>query len=306
MSDIDDRDELANAYLDGEVTADERARVDGDPRLLARVETLRQVRALVADVEEPSISVRELQLAAALDSWDRLPGAAASTDATPTSLDHAAAGAITRPRASSAGRASRWNRRLVAAAAAAVVVVGAGIALQTLTRIGDDDSTTADDASTADDAAADVADDARAAAEPPAAIEQDAAPAAGDDVDTDEALLDTAESGTISTGRDDPAPPPDDDLQQLTSPDDLAVFASLAVGAPYAETGPAPTAPNDATTGEQLLIEGELPLCLGADVLVGPARYLDEVVVVAIDEGRDLALAYLPADCVEVARAALP
>src|SRR3954465_13926377 len=41
-SDADD--ELASAYLDDEVTADERARVEGDPALLARVDGLRSAR----------------------------------------------------------------------------------------------------------------------------------------------------------------------------------------------------------------------------------------------------------------------
>jgi hypothetical protein len=36
-------DELASAYLDGEVTGDERARVENDPQLQARVERLRAV-----------------------------------------------------------------------------------------------------------------------------------------------------------------------------------------------------------------------------------------------------------------------
>ena len=36
-----DAAELASAYLDGEATADERARVEADPILLAEVERLR-------------------------------------------------------------------------------------------------------------------------------------------------------------------------------------------------------------------------------------------------------------------------
>ena len=52
MADNDDRDavELASAYLDGEATADERARVESDAALLAEVERLRRVRDAVAEI----------------------------------------------------------------------------------------------------------------------------------------------------------------------------------------------------------------------------------------------------------------
>ena len=40
----DDLTLLASAYLDGDVTADERARVESDPQLLGEVERLRSVR----------------------------------------------------------------------------------------------------------------------------------------------------------------------------------------------------------------------------------------------------------------------
>jgi len=42
------RDELASAYLDGEATSDERALVEADAPLLARVEELRAVRRTLA------------------------------------------------------------------------------------------------------------------------------------------------------------------------------------------------------------------------------------------------------------------
>ena len=69
----DDLTLLASAYLDGDVTADERARVEADPALLVEVDRLRYVRVLLADVEPSSISVRESLLANALDAWDRVP-----------------------------------------------------------------------------------------------------------------------------------------------------------------------------------------------------------------------------------------
>ena len=61
-------DELASAYLDGETTAEEAALVESDPRLQARVEELRAVRALMATpVEPPSDEVRDQMIAQALD-----------------------------------------------------------------------------------------------------------------------------------------------------------------------------------------------------------------------------------------------
>ena len=62
-----DQDELASAYLDGEATHDERTLVEGDPELLARVETLRGVReALSAPTPAPSASARDAAVARAL------------------------------------------------------------------------------------------------------------------------------------------------------------------------------------------------------------------------------------------------
>jgi hypothetical protein len=55
-----EQDELASAYLDDHVTLEERARVEGDPALLIRVEELRSVRdALATPVESPSAEARE-------------------------------------------------------------------------------------------------------------------------------------------------------------------------------------------------------------------------------------------------------
>ena len=81
------------------------------------------------------------------------------------------------------------------------------------------------------------------------------------------------------------------------------------MGAPVAPDGPAATsAPIDdlAETDEALILDTELPLCLGADYVVGPALYGDLPVVVAVDENRELALAYLAESCREIARARLP
>ncbi|MEY2453529.1 MAG: hypothetical protein QOD92_3103 [Acidimicrobiaceae bacterium] len=68
MSDFPpDRDELASAYLDGESTAEERALVEDDPGLLARVTEFRAVReALAAPVTPPATGQRETAITAAV------------------------------------------------------------------------------------------------------------------------------------------------------------------------------------------------------------------------------------------------
>src|SRR5262245_44570281 len=62
--------ELVTAYLDGEATADERARVEADADLLAEVDRQRVVRAALHDVEPPSDATRESAIAAALAVFD--------------------------------------------------------------------------------------------------------------------------------------------------------------------------------------------------------------------------------------------
>ena len=114
----------------------------------------------------------------------------------------------------------------------------------------------------------------------------------------------------LDTGIDNAAPPGEnvglDELENLT---DLADFAAAAVGAPVAPDVPAATsAPSDEELSETetFLAEAELPRCLGVDIIVGPAVYGGVPVVVGIDEGRNLAIAYRAATCAEVARVRLP
>lgn len=295
----DDPTLLASAYLDGDVDETERARVEADPALLAEVERLRHVRMLLGDTEPSSISTREALLANALDVWDRLPTAERIRDATPGALvrDPAAA-TIQAPTSLGARRRAGTNRRLLAAAAAIVVVLGGGIAAQVFVGgDGGDDSETVADAPEQIDTGGDDA----AATEATIAAEAPQELSAGADV---------ADGSTeLDTGIDDPAPPSEIGLERLSTPDDLAVFASDAVGAPRAPDVPAATsAPVDdlLSATEEAILDAELPLCLGADYVVGPAIYGEIEVVVAIDEGRDLALAYDPVSCTEVARARLP
>lgn len=65
----DDQFFLANAYIDGELTADERAIAEADPVVLAAVEELRVLRANLRDVDVSSESGRQRAIAVALDQF---------------------------------------------------------------------------------------------------------------------------------------------------------------------------------------------------------------------------------------------
>lgn len=66
----DERIDLLSAYLDGQVTDEERARVVADPEALGAVADLRQVRAALARVDPPSDAARERAIVAALHVSD--------------------------------------------------------------------------------------------------------------------------------------------------------------------------------------------------------------------------------------------
>lgn len=297
----DDLIQLASAYLDGELSADGRARVEADPAALAEVDRLRSVRALLGDVEPQAISIREVQLATALDIWDRLPDrerTGARRDATPAGIDAAAAAgaaAVTAPtplrgrRRSGRGTSTRW---LTGAAAALVLVLAGGVALQLSTTGSDDsaESSTTEVTESADALVATERDGEDLAAESaPAGALADEAPAP---VDT-----------RVDPDVEDVAPPGENaGLAQLENLADLADFAAVAVGAP--------SAPDDVTAATSAADDdasaSAVARCPGVDLVVGPAVYGDVLVVVGIDEGRDLAIAHVPETCAEVARVRLP
>ena len=70
--DITPEQALASAYLDGDVTSLERARVDAAPELLALVASMRNVANLVAAVPAPALARRESGISAALAEFDGL------------------------------------------------------------------------------------------------------------------------------------------------------------------------------------------------------------------------------------------
>ena len=80
---------------------------------------------------------------------------------------------------------------------------------------------------------------------------------------------------------------------------------SRAVRAQPRSAAYTPASATSAASGDDLS-EVALPVCLGVDVVVGPALYGDVAVVVGIDESQNLAIAYRSATCTEVARVRLP
>jgi hypothetical protein len=279
--------------------------VENDTDVLAEVDRLRSVRALLGDVEPQAISVREAQLAAALGVWDRLPErerTGARRDGTPAGIDAAAvagAASVTAPTPLSSRRRSGWStstRWLTGAAAALVLVLAGGVALQLSSTDADDETATEETSS--DDGAESLT--ATARADDADAGLPASAPEAAEDAPFE-----------LDTGIDNAAPPGENvGLDQLDNLTDLADFAAAAVGAPISpdDVPAATSAPGDEdlSEAETVLAEAELPRCLGVDIIVGPAVYRDVPVVVGIDERRNLAIAYRAATCAEVARAQLP
>jgi hypothetical protein len=317
----DDPTSLASAYLDGDLAAADRARVESTPELLAEVDRLRQVRAVLADLPEVSISTRERHLAAALDAWERLPEqerTGALRDATPSGVDAAAvagAAAVSTPARTSSRRAGRRGRHssmwLGAAAAGLVIVLAGALVLRSANIDSDDDAPVAESSSDAD---VDTLDQSSSAdTQVPAVAAATIAESELQRASAGETEAAPSENASdVATDAADEAPPSDTgELVELVTPADLADFAAAAVDAPASgdlpegatvitDAAPADTAADPAAT------ESPLPACLGADVVVGLANYQGQTVVVGLDVGRNLALAYLADGCVRIASASLP
>ena len=315
----DDPTSLASLYLDGELDAGERARVESTPELLTEVERLRQVRAVLAELPEASISARERHLANAFDAWERLPEqerTGALRDGTPAGVDGAAvagAAAVSRSRPSSSRRRGRRGVHssvwLGAAAAGLVIVLAGGLLIRSANTDSNDDSVAeSSDAAAADQLpSADPATPAAAAADTIAESEIERASAGG----TEAAPSENASDVDTNLAAD--APPSDNgDLAVLLTTADLADFAAAAIDAPASGKLPDDAtvitdAPAEvATAASALSDEAPLPKCLGADIVVGLANYQGQTVVVGLDVSRDLALAYIADGCVRVASAPLP
>ena len=315
----DDLAALASAYLDDAATPEERAQVDSSPDLLAEVERLRLVRALLADVDTPSISLREQHLATALGAWDRLPEAERSggtPDIAPQGMDPATAAAaatISTPASLEGRRRSRAAIWMGTVAAAMALVLAGSVVLQSVLDGNDDDSSfsaTLESSDAAPEPNSSAAIAGQAAEELQQDLDLSAEPSdSGNDAAGPQLGLD---DGTINIDAE--APPKEADLEVLSNPEQLGIFASDAVGAPVSPDIPASTdAQSSPTAGEEEPSEAEaaieafeFPLCAGADYVVGPADYRGEPVVVGIDVSRNLAIAYKALDCSVIARASLP
>lgn len=336
--------ELASAYLDGDTTPEERAQVESSDEILAEVESLRQVRAVLgATTEPPPISIREAHLAAALGVWDRMSDMEQSGEVTPSAgMDAAAGAAITTPRPTSmgsrgerrsSGSTSRW---LLGAAAGLIVIAGGGIVIRNLDTASNDEGDLAtdavaaveDDATEAEEVAreasdefnnvdvesapldvpADVAfdEDIRSEDEALSSQSADAAEAPAEEaVEESMADEDAMEEEPSAGGEADPFPP-EIDLDPLDTVEQLADFAAIAAYSTVGLDTPATTT---------AAIEQPYPTCdeefgsfFTIDQYVGPAAYQGELVVVGIDADPepDNVIAYRPTDCVIVEQTPLP
>jgi anti-sigma factor RsiW len=158
---INNADELVSAYVDGALEASDRARVESDPELLARVEEFRTIQELMQDVPAIDGDLRERLIETAIGS--------SATSSKVVSLA---------PR-----RRQRARYALIGAVAAGVIALGGIIALNDAS---DDNETATVSEAPADDGAEDAAATA-------AAVETAEFQRAGDDTaDDDESFADEA------------------------------------------------------------------------------------------------------------------
>lgn len=159
FDDFSELDELASAIVDGEATAEERARMNADPELRARVAEFMLISEAVAEpVNRPSDADRDKAIAAALEHVTAVPAPAAAPAAAEVS-------SLAAHRAKKAGGFDR-ARILQAVAAFALVGIG-GVGLWGLTQGRSDDL--ASDV-TAMDAASDLTTTSGASSSEPLAV----------------------------------------------------------------------------------------------------------------------------------------
>ena len=231
-------DELASAYLDGDLDPAERATASADPEVMASVENFARVRSMLSDVAPVDGIAQDNALAAALAEFDALHVAAAvSPTATVTSL-----------------RSHRRTYRALTSVAAAVAILAIGVAAINGTRGNDDKSSSAVErnaasAGTISPAAAD-APSLKVSADTAAAAGT-AAPAAAESV--------AAATGDASAGATTATPP------QVDTKAALAEYAqrlqSISV--------PAPQSPSTTTQVDNAFGSAPLPCLTSRQVVVG-------------------------------------
>jgi hypothetical protein len=308
---------LANAYLDGELTVDERRIAEADPEVMTEVEQLRALQSDLRDVPVPTAAARESAIGAALAAFGGAADGEPTNERPADGPRHAGPPVVPfRPRPTYA--------KYLAVAAAFVAVAGLGIIVSQV-GTGDDDSADtatevlddgdaerteamiesldtaeaaeseimADDGAGGDDMAAD-----EGATEDAGGAEFDAEPATADTADT--AAEDTADGGAES--------PTTEDAQYLAVPDDfdpeapmtndveLGVYGAYLIA--ERDAGRLPPTPNHACVdAQQILDEATLRL---DDELVSvyiDVREIDgQVAALRTDSCAELLLGSLYAD----------
>jgi hypothetical protein len=243
---------LASAYLDGELSADERAHVESEPELLELVDRLRAVASDIAAVDPPATARRDAAVHAALAAFDEMAAAEAParTDAPDRSVVPMP---VPRP------VAARW---LSVAAAVLVIGVLGTVAISALSgRTSDDTGGDFSDVATpmsVDDDASSMRSDAE--------LESAMTPDAGagtmsdDDMAADgDALMGSPEDADVGIAA---------DVATMRTPDDLALVAQeLLVAA--------------ARTDHDGSVQADSP-CPGTGDVIGVGIYGDRSVYVTV------------------------
>ena len=271
-----DQEFLASAYLDGDLTANERRRAEADPAVMAEVDELRALRVRLGDAEQPSAATRDAAIAAAMGEFARL-------HATTPEPDERRTGHVVpltrRP------RYATWLG--VAAAVVAIGVLGVVVSNGFGGRGGDD--TVADEASAADATIAEA--ESRLVESAPATDEASSSIMAAEAADGDDAGP-AAESDAGADAAD-AAGSAASELQV-----DPAMFFTLS-GQPNENGTPVPIeTPEELTAAVGYLLDlaeqGELgptpetrcpyPVLAEAVVRTGPTRTVDVYVAALLDD----------------------
>lgn len=298
---------LASAYLDGEATPDERARVEADPELLDEVERLRTARATMIDArwfERPRDDAREAAITAAL--------AACDMPATEVAVATAAVGPAHRPRVVAFERRRAYTRWL-SAAAAVVAVLGLGVIVTQLDGGDDNDDSTAFEAPAGTMASAEANTE---RAEPPAATSE----ALASDADTADATnaAGGADGATAATAPAELAAAPDaTEAPAAEAPADVATaYGSEFESLPEANlentqelgtfAADSKQSADEGSTSAPQLCSDNGPELESIDEYVATGTYRGRTVVIGIDAERGRAIAVDPETCAIVAEAPLP
>ena len=309
----DDLINLTSAYLDGDATATERAQIETDPELLAQVDRLRQVRAVLSDIEAAPISVRERHLAGALEAWDRLPSSEKIGDTTPVGADAAGAAggaSITAQTSLSDRRAQRKpvSTRVLTVAAAIVVFAGASLIVRDAVNTSETNNSTASEST-----------DTGPSFDETVSSEFESGPeaAAAETFDQfDESTVDVAVGAVPASASDEiqggpEEAPADNNLEVLSSDAELANFANAKViSRTLAQEEIQPDAA-DAEVAPDTTLPPPVDLCSLVDEFVGFALWatsgaVSDPIAIGINNSRAEAVAYNDKNCTVISRTPLP